>query len=168
MKLNKKVRNLLVINLIACSVLTGCSATNEIDLIDDQGNIIEKPEGYDDLPKGLEELKKEEVEAEKPKLELQDLEELRDKETGYVPLDKANEWIAAKMVGYREVDRKFDEEAGVTRIFYVNDGGAELEVRILHPYAEDGITVITDQVLQILLGERDLNTINEIDENAQH
>lgn len=168
MRLNKKVRNLLVVNLIACSILTGCSATNEIDLIDDQGNLIEKPEGYDKLPKGLEEIKKEETEVEKPKLELQDLEELRDKNTGYVPIDKANEWIANKMVGYREVDRKFDEETGLTRIFYVSNEGAELEVRVLHPYAEDGITVLSDQVLQILLGERDLNTIKEIDENAQH
>ena len=57
--------------------------------IDDRGNIIDKPVGYDELPAGLEEIKEQEISEEKPKMELQDLEDLRDKETGYVPLEKA-------------------------------------------------------------------------------
>mgnify|MGYP006922430061 CR=1 FL=1 len=58
------------------------------------------------------------------------------------------------MKDYKEVDRVYDEETGLTKVFYVSNDGTELEVRILHPYGEDGLTVIKDQVLQILLGER--------------
>lgn len=168
MKIKSKFKTLVITNLVGACLLVGCSPTNQIDIIDDQGNIVEKPEGYDELPAGLEEIKEQEVSEEKPKMELQNLEDLRDKETGYVPLEKANEWLANKMKEYKEVDRVYDEETGLTKVFYVSKDGTELEVRILHPYGEDGISVLKDQVLQILLGERDLSTIKTLDDNASN
>ncbi|GAA0101629.1 hypothetical protein UT300012_23440 [Paraclostridium bifermentans] len=144
-------------------LMAGCQPSNQIDIIDDKGKMIEKPKGYDNLPKGMEDIKKKDNPVDKPQPKRQNLDDLREGEEGIIPIEKANEWIANKMKDYQEIDRKFKEEEGITSIYYKKkDGtGVEQEIRIIHPYEKDGVTPIPDKVLDVFLGDRQLNTIND-------